>query len=256
MSVGYDSAKVPEVTARQRPAQARVQGQGRPQRRSDDRQRCGQRGADGRDRQRRVGGRHRPRRRLLLKLKAAGNFVPVDPTPGDHRIRPDARRHRLGLPECGRDQEDPDMEGVRAVQCSRRRLLLPGDQQGRPPPRRRAALAGVPLQRRGPEPLPEGSRPAGACGRDGEGGHRRQGAARRAAPGQRHPRGPDRRAEQEEWRSTSAPTGPRPSAVDRRFSRSGRPGGSAPPGPPRCRRRPAAGPRGWTARPPRPRPGR
>jgi hypothetical protein len=35
------------------------------------------------------------------------------------RIRPDARRHRLGLPEFGRDEEDSHLEGVRAVQCAR-----------------------------------------------------------------------------------------------------------------------------------------
>ena len=42
---------------------------------------------------------------FFRKLKEAGNFLPVDPTPGDHRVRPDARRHRLGLPQRGRDRE-------------------------------------------------------------------------------------------------------------------------------------------------------
>ena len=92
------------------------------------------------------------------------------PDARDDRIRPDARRHRLGLPEFGRDQEAPDLEGVRAVRCARGGLLLPGDQQGRSAPCRGSALAGVPLQRRGPEPLPEGPRPTGARGLDGEGG--------------------------------------------------------------------------------------
>ena len=44
-------------------------------------------------------------------------------------------------------------------------LLRPGDQQGRPAPGRRPPVAGVPLQRRGPEPLPEGLRPPGAAAR-------------------------------------------------------------------------------------------
>jgi len=47
---------------------------------------------------------------FFRKLKEAGNFLPVDPTPGDHRVRPDAGRHRLGLPQCRRDQKAPVME--------------------------------------------------------------------------------------------------------------------------------------------------
>ena len=31
-------------------------------------------------------------------LKKAGNFLPVDPDSGDHRVRADPGRHRLGLP--------------------------------------------------------------------------------------------------------------------------------------------------------------
>ena len=50
--------------------------------------------------QRRLGRRHRARASTSSsKLKKAGNFLPVDPTSGDHRVRPDAGRHRLGLPE-------------------------------------------------------------------------------------------------------------------------------------------------------------
>ena len=53
MSVGYDSAKVPAPTSHRRPAQARLQGQGRPQRQPDRGGRGLRRRADGLGRQRR-----------------------------------------------------------------------------------------------------------------------------------------------------------------------------------------------------------
>ena len=156
-----------------------------------------------------IGGRHRSGRQLLRQAQGSRQLRAGRPDARDHRIRPDARRHRLGLPECGRDQEDPDLEGVRTVQRARRWLLLPGDQQGRTPPCRSPALAGVPLQRRGAEPLPEGPRATGARGRDGKGRHRRQEPAQARCPRSRAPRSsrPTRRARR--WRSTSEPTGPR-----------------------------------------------
>ena len=146
------------------------------------------------------------------KLKKAGNFLPVDPTSGDHRVRPDAGRHRLGLPERGRVQEARKLEGRRPGQRRRRRLLLPGHQRGRAAPGRGSALGGVPLLRRGPEPAGSPAAPA-RCGprrwsRPARSTRRRttrcpRSTARRSP--RRSPR-PRRR------RRTSAPTGRRPSA--------------------------------------------
>ena len=186
MSIGYDSAKVPDIDLGRRPAQARLQGQGRAQRRPD----------------------RRPAPRSTACMMAAvanggsaddiapgvdfftqaqaGRQLPAGrPDPGDHRVRPDAGRHRLGLPQRRRRPS----QAADAGRCScpprrgRRRLLLPGDQQGRPAPGRRPAVAGVPLLRRGPEPVPQGRRPSGARRRDGQGRHDRRRRLREAAAG-------------------------------------------------------------------------
>ena len=45
------------------------------------------------------------------QLNDAGNLIPVDVTPGDDRVGPDAGRHGLGLPERRRDQGAPVVEG-------------------------------------------------------------------------------------------------------------------------------------------------
>ena len=55
MSIGYDSAKVPAPTGRRRPAQGRLQGQGRPQRQPDRGRGRLRRRADGLDRPGRLG---------------------------------------------------------------------------------------------------------------------------------------------------------------------------------------------------------
>ena len=148
MSIGYDSSKVPPITERQRPAQARVQGQGRAQRRPDAGRRRVLRRADGR----------------VANGGSADDIAPgVDffessrrratscrstrrPPPSSPARRPSSS---TGTTSMRRRPRSPHLEGRRAVQCARRRLLLPGDQQGRPPSRRSPALAGVPLQRQG-----------------------------------------------------------------------------------------------------------
>ena len=84
---------------------------------------------------------------FFRKLAQAGNFLPVDPTPATNRVRPDTRRHRLELPERRQDGEAAELAGFRTADRDRRRLLLPGDQQGRTASRRRQAVAGIPLQR-------------------------------------------------------------------------------------------------------------
>ena len=82
MSIGYDAAKVPAPTSVDRPAQARVQGQGRAQRRPDP----GRRGVQRRRRWPRSATAARPTTSppgvdFFGQLKEAGNFLPVDPTP-------------------------------------------------------------------------------------------------------------------------------------------------------------------------------
>ncbi len=137
---------------------------------------------------------------FFVKLKEAGNFVPVDPTPATIESGQTPVVLDWDYLNAAETKKVPDLEGVRAVQRARRRLLLPGDQQGRAPPRRGPPLAGVPVQRRGPEPVPEGPRPTRARRGDGKGGHDRQDRLRRTTHDRRRPGDPDRRAEQEDGR--------------------------------------------------------
>ena len=135
---------------------------------------------------------------FFVKLKQAGNFVPVDPTPATI--------------ESGQTPVVIDWDYLNAAETKKIptwKVFVPNNalvggyyfqaiNKDGPAPRRGPAVAGVPLQRRGPEPLPEGSGPTRARGCDGEGGHGRQDGARRAAQSRRHTGDRDRRAEQEE----------------------------------------------------------
>ena len=89
---------------------------------------------------------------FFTELKEAGNFLTVDPDSTTvEQGRPG--RHRLGLPRRSRRGQSRHLEDRRPGGGRRRGLLLPGHQRRRPAPRRRAPVAGVPLQRRGPEPV-------------------------------------------------------------------------------------------------------
>ncbi len=113
---------------------------------------------------------------FFRKLKGAGNFLPVDPTPATDRVGPDTGGDRLELPERGRDQEAALVAGGGSAGQRRRRLLLPGHQQGRPASCRGAPVAGVPLQRRGAESVRRRWCPAGARRHhDGRRDHRQGG---------------------------------------------------------------------------------
>ncbi len=171
-----------------RPAEARVQGQGRAQRRPDPGRCRVLRRGDGLDRQRRLGRRHQARRRLLRRAEEGRQLHPRRPDPRDDRVRPDPRRHRLGLQQRRDHQRHRHLGGRGARRGADRGLLLPGDQRRRPAPGRRAAVAGVPLQRRGPEPLAGGRRPADPRRRHGRGGHHRRGALGQPARGHRRAR--------------------------------------------------------------------
>ena len=157
MSIGYDSAKVPAVTASttcsSRSTRARSPSTAtprRPARRSPASLMAAlAQGGSADD--------IAPGRRLLPQAEGGRQLPAGRPDAGDHRVRPDAGRHRLGLPATSRRPPSSkgklDWKVVVPAERRRRRLLLPGHQQGRPAPGGRPAVAGVPLQRRGPEPL-------------------------------------------------------------------------------------------------------
>ena len=128
--------------------------------------------------QRRQPRRHRPGHRLLRAAEGRRQLQPGRDHPGHDPERRDPDHHRLGLPQrrLHRDlrRRGRRLAGQRPERRALRRLLQPGDQQVRPAPGGGPALAGVPLQRRGPEHLAEGRRPAGPAARDGGGRHRRR----------------------------------------------------------------------------------
>ena len=100
---------------------------------------------------------------FFRKLKEAGNFLPVDPTPATIESGQTPVVIDWNYLNAARDREAADLAGRRPAERRGRRLLLPGDQQGRTASGRRPAVAGVPLQRRGAEPLRCG-RGAARCG--------------------------------------------------------------------------------------------
>ena len=176
---------------------------------------------DGGGRQRRDRRRHHQGRRLLQQAEEGRQLPAGRPDPGHDRVRPDPGRHRLGLPQRRRDgQARRPGRSIVPEGGRHRRLLLPGDQRRRPAPGRRAAVAGVPVLRRGPEPVAQGRRPAGPRRGDEA---RRARSTRRQPPRCRRstarrscrPR-PDRRSPA---RPTWQPTGPRPLAERRRAGR-------------------------------------
>ena len=118
------------------------------------------------------------------ELKKAGNFLPVDPTAATIESGQTPLVIDWDYLNAAETAKMPHLEGRRA----RRTRVVGGyyfqaDQQGRPAPGGRAAVAGVPLLRRGPEPVPRRRGPPGPRRRHGEGRHDRQGRLRQAAPG-------------------------------------------------------------------------
>ena len=122
---------------------------------------------------------------FFARLKEAGNFNPVEITPATiERAR--RRSSSTGTTSTPGSPRPSPSEGVewqvaRPLRRALRQLLQPGDQQVRPAPGGCPALAGVPLQRRGPEHLARGRRPPGPAAGHGGGRHRRQGGARGSA---------------------------------------------------------------------------
>ena len=96
MSIGYDSAQGPGRHLARGPAQARVQGQGRAQRRPDAGRRGVQRRDDGGGRQRRLRRRHRARRRLLRRAQEGRQLPAGRPDSRHDRVRTDARSSSTG----------------------------------------------------------------------------------------------------------------------------------------------------------------
>ena len=192
MSIGYDSAKVPAVTDRRRPAEAGVQGQGRAQRRPDPGRRRVLRRDDGRASP--TAARpttSRPASSSSRKLKKAGNFLPVDPTPATIESGQTPVVIDWDYSNAARDREAADLAGRRPAERRGRAATTTRRSTPTPRTRRGPAVAGVPLQRRGPEPVRCGRGPAGARRRDGQGGHHRQGgvstSSRRSTGRRDHP---------------------------------------------------------------------
>ena len=121
MSIGYDSAKLPAVTGVNDLLRPEFKGQvalnGDPTTASA--------AASGvlmaRDRQRRAGRRRRPRRRLLRTAQGRRQLPAGRPDAGDDRVRADAGRHRLGLP-----QRRPRRRSCRAGRSSSRSNAVVG----------------------------------------------------------------------------------------------------------------------------------
>ena len=90
---------------------------------------------------------------FFKKLNDAGNFLPVDPTAATIESGQTPVVIDWDYLNAAETAKLADLEGRRARRGRGRRLLLPGDQRRRAAPGGGPALAGVPLQRRGPEPL-------------------------------------------------------------------------------------------------------
>ena len=120
------------------------------------------------------------------KVSKAGNLLKVDPNSatiesGQTPIVLDW--DYLNVTQAEKVKASFHVERRRSHGRPVRPVLRPGDQQERAAPGRGPALAGVPLLRRGPEPLAAGQVAAGAAQRDAAGGHGRQGGPRRAPAG-------------------------------------------------------------------------
>ncbi len=213
MSIGYDSSKVPDVTTVDDLLEPGVQGQGRAQRRPDRGRRGVQRRDDGLARQRRLGRRHRSRRGVLPELKEAGNFLPVDPDPGDDRVRPDPGGHRLGLPERRRDREArrPGRSSCPPGPWSAATTSRRSTPMRRTPRRPGSGRSSSTATRARTSGSPGGARPVRADAMV-EAGTIDEDAVRRPAGGRRHARDPDQRADRAKAATTWPRTGPRRSA--------------------------------------------
>ena len=95
------------------------------------------------------------------ELKDAGNFLPVDPDSATIESGQTPVVIDWDYLGAAAAANVDTWKTVVPVGGRRGGLLLPGDQRRRPAPGGRPALAGVPLQRRGPEPLAQGRRTSG-----------------------------------------------------------------------------------------------
>ena len=119
---------------------------------------------------------------FFTKLKDAGNFLPVDPTPATVESGQTPVVIDWDYLNAAETKKLPTWTGGRPARPRRRGLLLPGDQQRRAASGGSQAVAGVPVQRRGAEPVPRWRGQAGARGIDAEGRHHRQGGMATRCP--------------------------------------------------------------------------
>ena len=99
MSIGYDAGKVPASTSVADLLKPEYPRQGGAQRQPDPGLGRVPRRDDGGARQRRLGRRHRARRRVLRQAEGGRQLPARRPDAGDDRLGPDAGRHRLGVPQ-------------------------------------------------------------------------------------------------------------------------------------------------------------
>src|SRR6185437_9991069 len=142
-------------------------------------------------RQRRLAGRRQQGRGLLPPAQAEGQLRPRHRHRRHRQVRPDPGPVRVGLPFHLARQGRLRLEDLRPLERDHRRLLRPGHQQAGSAPRRRSAVGGVPVLRRGPESLAQGRRPARAPGGHDQGGHHRRGRCPEFAARHRNPAVPD-----------------------------------------------------------------
>ena len=135
---------------------------------------------------------------FFSELNKAGNFVKIDPTPatiasGETPVVFDWDYLNVGY---GKDLDGQRKWEVVVSPGHRiRRLLQPGHQRRRSAPGRRSPVAGVPLQRRGAEPVARRWRTPRSCRRHGRGRNDRREALRRAPDDSRRDRRADGEAE-------------------------------------------------------------
>ena len=149
---------------------------------------------------------------FFKQLKDAGNLLPVDPTSATIESGQTPVVIDWDYLNAAEAAKIDTWEQRRAVGGPDRRLLLPGDQRRRPAPGGGPPVGGVPLQRRGPEPLARGRGSSGPGRGDGRRRHDRHRAVRRAARRSRVSRSSRRTSRPSRWPPTWRTTGRRPSA--------------------------------------------
>ena len=120
---------------------------------------------------------------FFRKVKKAGNLVPVDPTSATIESGQTPVVIDWDYTNGAHVSDVPSWKVVLLPKVAVGGFYYQAINAGRAAPGRCPAVGGVPLLRRGPEPLARGRCPADPRRRDGQGRHDRQGEVRRAPEG-------------------------------------------------------------------------